>query len=246
MAVPGLFARLIGAASLRGAKEVTPQMIGKKRQDATLSYTNMYDVMRELRKLDDEYAKTFRRNAREIAEPVQDSIQRGIRIAGTRQNPPLSGMRQIHFGRVAWGSTWAGMGSSSKPKRADSATIEVPPPKRKSRRGRTSIVRVKVGSPGTVLADMAGSSNKYTQAFPITRNYDYMYTIKGQKVQGIRRHRITTQGLIFINKMGGSGRRSFVWVAAEKALPGARQELDKLITKVNTIVNVRMRARRAR
>jgi len=244
MAFPAVIARLIGASALSGGGGKGRRASGKF--DATMSYTNMYDVVRELKKVDNEYYKYFRREAKEIAEPVRDEIKQGIRKQGTKMNPPLSGMRQVNFGRVAWGSTWGGDFSKSKPKPADSALIDVPPIRKTNKSGRRSIARVKVGSPGTVLADMAGSSNKYTQKYSITMPYDYMYTIKGQKIPGKREHKITSQGLIFINKLGGSGRRSFVWVAAEKALPDARKEMDKLITKVNRIVSRKMRVRNAR
>ena len=243
MAIQGFLARFAVSAGIKGA-------IGRQvksssgRYDATLSYTNMYEVLKELRKIDDNYYKIFRHNAKEIAKPVQHSIKQGITTMGTKMNPPLSGMRQVHFGRVAWGSTWAGEYSKSKPKPADSATIDVPPVRKQNKAGRRAISRVKVGSPGTVLADMAGSSNKFTNKYNITRPYDYMYTVKGQKIPGKRQHAITTQGRVFIAKLGGAGRRSVVWVYAERALPEARREMDKLVSQVNKIVSAKMRARK--
>lgn len=242
MAIQALLGRLALGAGIRGA-------IGRAassasgRYDATLSHTNMYEVLRELKKIDDEYYKNFRRNAKEIAKPVQAQIKDGINTMGTKMNPPLSGMRQVHFGRVAWGSTWAGEYSKSKPKPADSALIDVPPVRKQNKAGRRAIARVKVGSPGTVLADMAGSSNKFTNKYNITRPYDYMYTIKGQKIPGKRQHAITTQGRVFIAKLGGAGRRSTVWVYAERALPEARRKMDRLISQVNAVVSAKMRVR---
>lgn len=241
MAIQGLIARAALSRGITG-------LIGRSatNYDAKLEYTNMYDVLRILRGIDDDYYKSFRANAKSIAKPVQAEIKRGIIKKGTKMNPPLSGMRQVHFGRVAWGSDWAGSGSVSKPKPADSAIIEVPPVRKKNKYGRRAIVRVKVGSPGTVLADMAGSSGKYTQAFARTKPYSYMYTIQGQKVPGMRDHAITTQGEIFIEKLGGAKRRSFVWKAADNALPEARKNMDKLVSRVNRIVSRKMRARNAR
>ena len=212
------------------------------KADGSVGYTDFYYIMKELRELDNEYYKDFRRSAKELAKDLQNEIQRGIRKAGTRANPPLSGMKQVHFGRTAWGSNYSDGSVKAKP--ADSAIIEVPPARKANKRGKRAIVRVVVGSPGTVMADMAGSSNKYTQRYAVTRPYEYMYTINGQKVPGIRQHRITTQGVEMIDNLSGRASR-FVWKAADKALPETRKNLDKLITKANKHLNRKLRRRSA-
>jgi hypothetical protein len=213
------------------------------KNEGSIEYTDFYYVMKELRELDNDYYKEFRRNAKEVAKDLQKSIQTGIRKAGTRANPPLSGMKQVHFGRVAWGSSYSDGSIKAKP--ADSAIIQVPPARKSNKQGRRAIVRVVVGSPGTVMADMAGASNKFTQRYAVTRPYEYMYTIGGQKVPGIRQHRITTQGVEMIDNLSARASR-YVWKAADKALPETRKNLDKLITDVNKKLNRKFRRNVAR
>lgn len=217
--------------------------MGRGKSDGSVEYTDFNYVMKELRELDNDYYKEFRRNAKEVAKDLQSEIQTGIRKAGTRANPPLSGMKQVHFGRTAWGSNFSDGSVKAKP--ADSAIIQVPPSRKTNKHGRRAIVRVVVGSPGTVMADMAGASNKFTQRYAVTRPYDYMYTIGGQKVPGIRQHRITTQGVEMIDNLSARASR-YVWKAADKALPETRKNLDKLITDVNKKLNRKLRRNIAR
>lgn len=208
---------------------------------ARVDITDIRVAERMLKDLDDNYLKEFRKDVRGLAKPVQDRIKAGITY--TKMNPPISGMKQVHFGRVAWDTNWAGDGP--KPKRAKSALIERVPEKAR-KRGTKSIVRVVVGSPGTVLADMAGSGNmRASRRGQLTREYDYMYS----SGPGKRRHRITTQGIAFVDALNARyGRKAsrFVWVAAEKAAPEVREKLDKLITKYNRRLNARLRIMNAR
>lgn len=212
--------------------------------DGVVHYTDFYWVQKQLKELDNDYYKEFRREAKFLAKPLQKEIKREISRAGTRSNPPLSGMTQVNFGRVAWGTTYSPAGYS-KPKPANSALIELPPQRKANRAGRRSIVRVVVGSPGTVLADMAGSSNRFTQRYAVTRPYEYTFNIGGQKFYGIRQHRITTQGLEMIANLGGRASR-YVWKAADRKLPDVRENMDKLITDVNRQLNRKLRRQSAR
>jgi hypothetical protein len=207
--------------------------------DTRFEITNADEVLRILKRLDEDYYRQFRRDAKDIAAPVRDGIQKELRKF-PRGNPPLSGMRQVHFGRVAWGTTYA-PGGSSRPKPFDSALIDVPRRLKSNKYGYRPIVRIVVGSPGTVLADMAGKSNAYTQAYPVTRPYDYMYTIRGQKTPGKRQHRITTQGLEMIANLPGRKPSRYVWKGAEDEIPTARKKIDKSLSKINSYVNMQLR-----
>jgi hypothetical protein len=222
-----IFARMIASAGLRG------------NYQSKLVVTNLDDVLRTLKSLDEDYYKQFRRDVKEIAGTVRDGVQRELRKF-SRANPPLSGMRQVHFGRVAWGTTYAPAGRP-RPKPYDSALIDVPRRLKSNKYGYRPIARIVVGSPGTVLADMAGKTNAYTRAFEYTKPYDYMYTIKGQKVPGKREHRITTQGMEMISNMPGRKPSRYVWKGAEDRLPAARKAMDKSISKINAYINIQLR-----
>lgn len=207
-----------------------------RNREAGLIITDYREVIRQLEKLDKDYVAQMRRNFREIAKPVQTEIKQGIPSKGS---PPIRGMRQVHFGRVAWGTTHQAEGYP-KPKPAKSALIQVPRVKKQSLYKKQSIVRVVVGAPGTVLADMAGVSNKYTGAYEVTRLYDYMFTTPdGRKVRGKRKHKINGQGQAFISALNSAvGRPSrFVWDSANQALPNARKAMQKELQKVNVKMN---------
>lgn len=207
-----------------------------ENRTSNLVITDYRRVMRELQKLDKDYVAQLRRNFREIAKPVQTEIKREI---PNKLNPPISGMQQVHFGRVAWGTNHQAEGYP-RPKPAKSALIQTPTVRKNSKYNKQSIVRVVVGAPGTVLADMAGSSNKYTGRYEITRLYDYMYTTPdGRKVPGKRRHRINGQGQAFINALNSAlGRPSrFVWKAAKRELPAAQKAMRMELRKVNVRMN---------
>lgn len=208
---------------------------------ARIEITDIRNAERMLKDLDQNYLKEFRKDIRAIAKPVQREIKAGITY--TKANPPISGMKQVHFGRVAWGTDYSSGGPAPKP--IKSALIQRTPQKA-MRKGTKSIVRVVVGSAGTVLADMAGSGNmRKSIEGQITREYDYMYS----SGPGKRRHRVNGQGIAFVSALNVRyGRQSsrFVWDSALKAGPEVRKELDEIITKYNNRLNANLRIMNAR
>jgi len=208
---------------------------------AQVEVTDIRRAERMLRDLDQQYIKEFRKDVKSIAKPIQNSIKTGI--TNTKLNPPLSGMKQVHFGRVAWGTDYAPSGPRPKP--IKSALIQRVP-ERARRRGTTSIVRVVLGSPGTVLADMAGSGGmRKSIEGRVTRSYDYMY----RSGPGKRSHRVNGQGHAFVRNLNsefGRDASRFVWPAADKAAPKTVKELDRVIDKYNTVLNVKLRIMNAR
>jgi len=209
---------------------------------AQVEVTDIRRAERMLRDLEGDYIKEFRKDIKSIAKPIQQGIKSGI--TNTKMNPPLSGMTQVHFGRVAWGTDYAPSGSR-RPKPIKSALIQRVPEKAR-RRGTQSIVRVVVGSPGTVLADMAGSGgmSKSIEG-QVTRSYEYMY----KNGPGKRTHRVNGQGQAFVrglNREYGRPASRVVWPAANKAAPKTRKELDRIIDKYNQVLNVKLRIMNAR
>lgn len=208
-----------------------------------LEITNWNEIIKVLGKLDKEYVKELRKDFRRITKPVQKSVQDRI---PARNNPPMSGMKQVHFGRLAWGTTYGGGGPRPKP--AKSVLIQTPSTrtKRARRYDTFSISRLQVGSPATVLFDMAGRKSYTKGRRGFTPEYDYMYTIGGQKVPGKRKHRVVpfayAKGLAAAKSKLNWGASRIVWPAAEKALPRARAEMEKTIIQVNARVNALLRS----
>ena len=204
-----------------------------------LEITNWQEVLRTLMKLDKDYVRELRRDFKAIAKPVQDGIRKAI---PTKAKPPLRNMRQVHFGRLAWGTTYG-----TKPKPTRSVLIQLPNTRAKKYKGVDSIAitRLQVTSAAVVLTDMAGRANNSKGRRGLTPEYDYMYTINGNKVPGRRRHKVTpgafAKGLSRARGLKQRAASRFVWPGAEKALPQAQQRMDAKITQVNQMISMRLK-----
>lgn len=199
-----------------------------------LEITNWNEVMKFLVSLDKKYVSELRKEFKRIARPVQAEVKKAI---PNKSKPPLSGMKQVHFGRLAWGSDY---GKGAKPSK--SVLIQTPNTRKRKYRGKDiAIARIQVQSPATVLADMAGRRGNAKARKGLTPKYDYMYTINGNKVPGKRQHRVSPWN--FVSKISGgkfikqNWASRFVWPAALKALPQARREIDAVITVTNLRIN---------
>lgn len=207
--------------------------------DVRLEITNWNEVMKTLMKLDKDYVKELRKDFKRIAKPVQTSIKKAI---PTKAKPPLKNMRQVHFGRLAWGTTYG-----NKPKPTRSVLIQLPNTRAKKYKGVDSvaITRLQVSSAAVVLTDMAGRRNYTKGRRGMTPEYDYMYTVNGVKRPGKRRHRVVPMAFAKgLAKAKGLKQRSasrFVWPGALKALPQAQREMDIVISGVNRKINMELK-----
>lgn len=206
---------------------------------ARLEITNWNEVMKQLRDLDKDYIKELRKDFRRIAKEPQRLVKAAI---PGRSQLPLSGMRQVHFGRLAWGSRF---GAGAKP----SKSVLIQTPNTRSRRYKKTdapIVRLLVQSPATVLTDMAGRRQGMKGRKGLTPEYDYMYTIGGKKVPGKRRHRVVPgaflKGLSQAKRMSQPRASRMVWPAMEKALPAAQRAMDLTISQVNVKISLALRS----
>lgn len=194
--------------------------------------TNWNEVMKVLKDMDQDYVKSLRKNFKRVARGPQQKISRAI---PGKNSPPLRNMRQVWFGRLAWGTTWGGIGAEP-PKPAKSVLIQLPNTRKKKYRDleRVPIVRLQVGSPGTVLFDMAGRRNYAKGRKGLTPEYDYIYRVNGRTVPGKRRHRVVPGAFAKALAKTGYGRASrIVWPAAEKAMPQTTKDMREIIYNVN-------------
>lgn len=195
----------------------------QKSEGAYLLLTDYRQLIRELGKVEPELQRQLKRRFREIAEPVRDEIKRTI-----PSRPPLSGMRKVVHGRVAWGA--------GKPAR--SAIIRLPRSRPKGQN--IPIAQIMVGSAATIIADMAGKSNKETAKRARTQPYKYSLS-----PTGTRSHRINPIGSRkFINSLDGAlGSRAsrMVYPAAERKLDDARDEMQEAINYASQIINRELR-----
>lgn len=191
---------------------------GKKTNvQASISITDFTALIKDLRKLDNEILREFKKNAKKIGSQMRDDIRLGIPL-----RPPLSGMRKrVIPGRVTWGT--------GKPAR--SALIKMENPPKFPKFGTVSIVKITMNSPMTIIADISGRSNSRTGKTRVTKPYPYSLS-----KSGTRTHRINGQGVSMIQKLDQKSSRAsrFIYPAAEKSMPKVR---DEMIQHVNSAID---------
>lgn len=199
--------------------------------EVRIEITNFNEVMKILKDLDADYVKGLRTKFREIGKEAQTPLKNAI---PSKSSPPMSQMKQVHFGRLAWGSSY---GKGSKPSK--SVLIQTPNTRRKKYRELATIpiVRLQIGSPGTVLFDMAGRANYTKGRKGYTPLYDYMYTINGVKVPGKRKHRVTPYAFAMGNAKSNHRFRKqasrIVYPTVEKAMPRVTSKMREIIFDMN-------------
>lgn len=194
---------------------------------AAVSFTDVNYMIKVLRTIDPNHVKALRKEAKQIAKPVQNAVRRGI-----PSTPPISGMiPKVIPGRLTWGT--------DKP--ANSVTVQTP--RLLKKRKYNSIARVATQSAALGIADMAGRSGRHVAKYAETRDYRY-----SRSASGMRKHRINPQGsrrfLISLNAGRGVKKNSasrFVWPSGEKALPEAKVRMVIVLNKYYNIVNAQLR-----
>lgn len=211
----------------------------------TITVSGYRQLMTDLRTIEPGLNAEMRREIRKIGNPVRDAIKSGI-----PKTAKLSHMRgdtkvaPSSVGRLVWGAGVV----------ANKAVLDTRKPSRKAKVG-SSLVKIRVSSPATVMADMAGRSGKYigqkpyaagtksntyaytTKSGEVIFGYKYQYRVNGEIVVGGRRHRNTGgQGRGMIRGLGTRASR-YVYPAAEKGLPVARYEIARVVTGYIAKVN---------
>lgn len=197
-----------------------------------LEITNLPEMLKVLKELDSKYIRELRKDFKKVGNKAAVVVRRKIPSKG---RPPLTNMKQVWFGRLAWGTTWGGVGREA-PKPAQSVLVQVPNTRKKKYREleRVPVVRLQVGSPGTVLFDMAYRAGGAKGRKGMTPEYDYIYRVGGRTVPGKRKHRVVPGAFAKGLAKSGWGRASrIVYPAVESAMPGVTDSMKSVIFKVN-------------
>lgn len=200
-----------------------------KGEQAVVEITDLQYVLKELSKVNDQARKEFRKRFREIGGEIQKEIKQGIRANRLGREGSMRGFKKgPQPGRVTWGT--------GKP--ATSAIISLPRISR--RKNGLAIAKITVGSPATVIADMAGKSNRKTASKAYAGPYPYSRSKSGE-----RSHKITRKGSRkFIQNLDmtiGNRASRIVYPSAEKALPAARVDMERAFNHMATEVNKNLR-----
>lgn len=189
-----------------------------------LSVLDIRNLQKRLKAIDPKLRTQLVRDAKAVAAPTVSAVKSAIGSV-----TPNSGMLRPGA-RLNWNNAIDGKGRSHKAQ-------DVKPQFRTSMSGRsekTSLVRVKVGNPAVALADMGGRSGRYINAGYKGSGYTREYPYKG----GTRRHKVNGQFKGIEGKIGGSASR-FVWPAAEKSLPAAREAIEKILRDAYARINAK-------
>jgi hypothetical protein len=178
------------------------------------SVQDIRELQKRLKAIEPRLRTELVRDVKRIARPLESDIKSAIpNIA------PLSGMAKDR-GRLGWGVGVA----------ANKTLIQF----RTSGGGKsltTSLVRVKVSSPATVLADMAGRSGRYVGQG--RRNDNASPSEK-------RRNASPAKGAKFIeslNRALGSGASRMAWPAAEKSRDAVRSAIEQVLRQAFDRIN---------
>jgi hypothetical protein len=181
-----------------------------------ISVTDVRELQKRMRAIEPRLRTEFVRQLKNIGRPLESKIKTGI---GTIE--PLSGMR-ADKGRLGWG-------------------VGVPPNKtliqyRTSAGGKsltTTLLRIKVQSPATVLVDMAGRSGNYIGAG--RRNDNAPASTR-------RRNANPAKGAAFIrslNEKNGATASRRIWPSAEASLPAVRREVEQVLANAFRYFNMK-------
>lgn len=186
------------------------------------------EMIKTIRTIEPQIMNDLRKNIREVAAPAQTAVKNNI-----PQVAPLSGMIRVHHGTKTWNFQYP----------ANSVITDVRAGGRTNKKGYVTLVRLRVRSVGTVIADMAGRSGKSIDKYTATKPYMYRYYKNGQPIDGPRVHRINGQGARMIDKLNerkGNASR-FAWPAFENAQGEVAEKARRVIERTFDIINGQLR-----
>ena len=178
------------------------------------SVQDIRELQKRLKAIEPRLRTELVRDVKRIARPMESDIKSNIPSVA-----PLSGMGKDR-GRLGWG-----VGVP-----ANKTLIQF----RTSAGGKsltTSLVRIKVSSPATVLADMAGRSGRFVGEGRRNDN-----ATRGEK----RRNSSPAKGAKFIgslNRALGSRASRMVWPAAEKSRDAVRVAIESVLRQAYNRIN---------
>ena len=181
-----------------------------------ISVSDVRELQRRMKNIEPRMRTEFVRNLKKIGKPLESDVKTAI-----GQIKPLSGMLKDK-GRLGW--------NVGVP--ADKTLIQF----RTSMGGKsltTSLLRIKVSSPGTVLADMAGRSGK--SVGDGRRNDNASPSLR-------RRNANKNKGYAFIASLNIKNNHTpsrKIWPSAENSLPGIRREVEEVLANAFRYFNMK-------
>jgi hypothetical protein len=199
------------------------------KQAYKMDANDIRNLQRDLRETEPSLLREFRRELKAIAKPVNQQIKANIPSV-----EPLSGMSAINNqGRLRWASPGSRGATGGRVKSAGVNSTTVSSSLKSGARSLTaSLLSIRINNPSVAMADMAGRNGGGGKR-GMSREYTYRKR-NGDIVK--RKHRVTTQGQIMIQKLGGRASR-YGWSALEARFDDVQREVNKVIEKYYKITN---------
>lgn len=181
-----------------------------------ISVMDVRELQKRMRAIEPRLRTDFVRNIKNVGRPLESQIKTGI---GTIE--PLSGMRADR-GRLGWGVGVA----------PDKTLIQF----RTSMGGKsltTTLLRIKVFSPATVLADMAGRSGRFIGQG--RRNDNATPSEKRRNANPAKGHAFIRS----LNEKNGKSASRRIWPSTEASLPAVRREVEVVLANAFRYFNMK-------
>jgi hypothetical protein len=197
--------------------------------------SDIRQLQKRLREIDPELRKQLVREAKGVGKKADGIIKPALRSI-----QPLSGMvNPNNQGRMAWNRQQAKTGKSLRAVRPDTTQVQFRTSTgeraRKSGIQTTSLVRVRVLAPLSVIMDMAGrGGGRYFNKGYQNSGYTRPFMRDGKQV----RMRLNGQGRGMINQLNSSASR-YVWPAIESRKPILEAEVRSIIQRYEVIASRR-------
>ena len=192
-------------------------------------------LQKRLREIDPELRKQLVRDAKAVGVKADGIIKPALQSIR-----PLSGMTNPNNqGRLAWNRQQAKVGKSLRAVRPDTTQVQFRTSTgtmaRKSGIETTSLVRVRVLAPLSVIMDMAGrGGGSYFDRGYQNSGYTRPFMRDGKQV----RMRLNGQGRGMIRQLSGGASR-YVWPAIETRKPSLEAEVRSIIQRYEVIASRR-------
>jgi len=208
------------------------------KQAYKMDANDIRNLQSDLREIEPKLLNQFRRELKAIAKPVNQQIKANIPSV-----EPLSGMGAIiqsktgrislNQGRLRWASPGSRGATGGRVKSAGVNSTSVSSSLKSGARSLTaSLLSIRINNPAVAMADMAGRNGGGGRR-GMSREYTYRKR-NGDIVK--RKHRVTTQGQIMIQKLGSRASR-YGWSALEARFDDVQREVNKVIEKYYNIAN---------
>lgn len=214
-----------------------------------LQLTDYRALIKELNKIDKQLTSDLRKDFKVIGRDMQSDVKKALPKSyplGPRKNLKLGGKRSgfDHTGRLGWGTQATKNLGAGKAYPADSVFLQSPARPKSASRGRTfSLLRLRVNSYATTLADMAGRGGRYSYG---VQSRKYSINLFGKGVIS-RTHTVNGQGFQLVQALSSSakgklksGGSRYAWPAAEKSMPAVKTNITNRLEKSYNIINARL------